>query len=221
MRYRTGFERLRAAVRDGRLGKPYHFWRQRFGSGPGATGQITERNWRTDPSFVVGMTVESFSHDADLLRWIMDDDVESVSAIVYGTVKDLPAFDNNAYALFRMKSGASATITASWSSRISFNDCGVLGESGTAFVSGSAPGNNGIWCSREYHEKTDNDAYERVDMIHDDLDETSYIRETNDFAEAIRTRMPPRAGIADGYKTLVISSAVLESARTGAPVHLP
>lgn len=64
-------------------------------------------------------------------------------------------------------------------------------------------------------------AYERVDMIHDDLDETSYIRETNDFAEAIRTGTPPRAGIADGYKTLVISSAALESGRTGAPVRLP
>ncbi|MGJ3241754.1 MAG: Gfo/Idh/MocA family protein [Opitutales bacterium] len=220
MRYRTGFGRLREAVKAGELGRPRHFWRQRFGTGPGASGKITDNNWRTDPAFAVGMTVESFSHDADLLRWILEDEVVWVSAIVYGTVPDLPAFDNNAYVLFRTAGGVSATITASWTSWISCNECGILGETGTAFLSGSAPGNNGIWCSREYHVRTDRDAYERVEMIHDDLDGTSYVRETEDFINAILDGTSPLTGIRDGYETMRISNAVLESARTGLPVDL-
>ncbi len=220
MRHRRGFDRLRHAVHQGKLGRPYHFWRQRFGSGPGATGTITSKNWRTDPQYVVGMTVESFSHDADLLRWIMQDEIVSVSSIVYGTVPDMPTFDNNAYVLFRLKSGGSATITASWSSRISFNDCGVLGESGTAFLYGSALGNNGIWCSREFHIKTDDDEFETIEMIQDDLDEASYVNETDDFVSAIREGTTPRTTIWDGYETLRVSAAVLESSRIGAPVTL-
>lgn len=220
MRYRTGFDLVRRTVHDGKLGHPYHFWRQRFGSGPGATGTIKAKNWRTDPAFVVGMTVESFSHDADLLRWIMRDEVQSVSAVVYGTVAALPEFDNNAYALFRTKQGASATITASWSSRIGFNDCGVLGETGTAFVSGTAPGNNGIWCSREFHIRTDEDEHELVEMIHDDLDDASYVREAEDFVSAIIDGTEPRTSIRDGFETLRISEAVLESSRTNATVTI-
>ncbi|MEM9884074.1 MAG: Gfo/Idh/MocA family oxidoreductase, partial [Planctomycetota bacterium] len=155
MRYRTGFERLQRTVADGTIGRPYHFWRQRFGEGPGAHGKITDDNWRTDPAFVCGMTVESFSHDADMLRYVMNDEIATVSAVVYGRVPALPKFDNNAHALFTTRGGASAVITASWSSRIGFNSCGVLGENGTAFLSGSALGNNGSWCSRQFHLKTD------------------------------------------------------------------
>ena len=54
-----------------------------------------------------------------------------------------------------LSSGASAVINASWSSRIGCNSRGVLGLRGAAFVSGTALGNNGIWCSREFHRKTD------------------------------------------------------------------
>ncbi|MEM6391376.1 MAG: Gfo/Idh/MocA family oxidoreductase [Planctomycetota bacterium] len=220
MRHRTGFERLRDIVQSGRLGSPYHFWRQRFGMGPGAGGRVTDDNWRTDPSFVCGMTVESFSHDADMLRWVMDDELASVSAIVYGTVPDLPAFDNNAHAQFTLRSGGSALITASWSSRIGFNSCGVLGETGTAFLYGTALGNNGSWCSRELHVKSDEDEFETVEMIQDDLDERSYLRQTNDFIDAVRSGGTPRSSIADGCETLRISEAVLHAAQTRTIVEL-
>ncbi|TVR61824.1 MAG: gfo/Idh/MocA family oxidoreductase, partial [Spirochaetaceae bacterium] len=158
-RYRPGYSRLHEVTRSGRLGKPYHFWCQRFGMGAGATGTIAQHNWRTDPATLCGMTVESLSHDIDLLRWIMADEITSVAAITFNTAAELKGFDNNAHVLMNLWSGASAVITASWSSRIGFNSRGVLGETGTAFVSGTDIGNNGIWCSREFHCKTDDDAY--------------------------------------------------------------
>ena len=119
-----------------------------------------------------------------------------------------------------LRSGASAVINASWSSRIGFNTRGVLGETGTAFVSGTAIGNNGIWCSRQLHIKTDRDEYERVEILQDDLDNASYQQETNDFISAISNGTTPRASVRDGLETVKISHAILESSRTRRIVRL-
>ncbi len=219
-RYRKGYTRLHDIAAAGTLGKPYHFWCQRYGMGAGATGAIKGQNWRTDQATLCGMTVESLSHDVDLMRWIMGDEVVSVCGITYSTAKNLQGFDNNSHVLMRLRSGASAVIDASWSSRIGFNNRGVLGEKGTAFVSGTDIGNNGIWCSREFHVKTDDQEYETVEMLQDDLDEQSYLRETEDFVKAILTGSKPLVSVMDGYETLRVSHAILESAKRNSIVEI-
>ncbi len=220
-RYRKGYTRLHDVTTAGTLGKPYHFWCQRFGMGAGAMGFAKKGdNWRTDQDTLCGMTVESLSHDIDLMRWIMEDEVASVDGITFSTAKDLEGFDNNSHVLMRLKSGASAVINASWSSRIGFNTRGVLGETGTAFVSGTDIGNNGIWCSRQFHLKTDEDEYENVEMLQDDLDEKSYKEETDDFIEAIVSGGKPRVSARDGYETLRVSHAILESAKNCSIVEI-
>ena len=166
------------------------------------------------------MTIESLSHDIDLLRWIMADAVAAVAAVTFNTATDLDGFDNNCHVLLRLESGASAVIDASWSSRIGFNSRGVLGLCGTAFVCGTALGNNGIWCSREFHRKSDADEFEVVEMLQDDLDDRSYRRQTDDFIAAITTGRRPLVSVADGYQALRVSHAILESARTGETVQL-
>ena len=219
-RYRSGYRRLHDTARGGSLGKLHHFWCQRFGMGAGALGTAAGGNWRTDPATLCGMTVESLSHDIDLMRWIMDDEVASVSGVTFSTATDLEGFDNNSHVLLRLRSGASAVINASWSSRIGFNSRGVLGTRGTAFVSGTALGNNGTWCSREFHRKTDDDEFEMVEMLQDDLDDRSYRRETDDFIKAIATGRKPLVSVSDGYQALRVSHAILESARTSETVAL-
>lgn len=219
-RFRKGYCRLHDVVAAGTVGKPYHFFCQRFGMGPGATGVIKGRDWRTEQGTLCGITVESLSHDIDMMRWIMNDEVVSVCGATFSTVKDLRGFDNNSHVLMRLGSGASAVIDASWSSRIGFNNRGVLGERGTAFVSGTALGNNGIWCSREFHVKTDDDEYERVEMLQDDLDEKSYREETDDFVNAILTGSKPRVSVMDGLRTLRVSHAILQSARSRSIVEI-
>ena len=100
------------------------------------------------------------------------------------------------------------------------NSRGVLGKKGTAFVEGTDVGNNGIWCSTRFHVKTDDDEYERVEMLHDNLDVISYKAETNDFIDAIISGRQPLVSIWDGYETLRISQAILESSKKGESVHL-
>ena len=219
-RYRDGYRRLHDTARGGSLGRLHHFWCQRFGMGAGAQGTAAGRGWRTDPATLCGMTIESLSHDIDLLRWIMADEVAAVTAVTFSTATDLDGFDNNSHVLLRLRSGASAVISASWSSRIGFNSRGVLGLHGTAFVSGTALGNNGIWCSREFHRKTDADEFEIVEMLQDDLDDRSYRRQTDDFIAAITNGHQPLVSVTDGYQALRVSHAILESARTRETVGL-
>jgi len=219
-RYRTGYRRLKNVVASGELGPVYHFWSHRFGMGAGGNGQVQLDNWRTNSAQCCGMTIESLSHDIDLMRWILSDETVTVTAHVYSTVADLPNFDNNAQVLIKMKKGASAVINASWSSRIGVNSRGVLGQKGTAFVEGTALGNNGIWCSTSFHVKTDDDEYERVEMLHDNLDVMSYQAETNDFIDAIMNGSQPMVNAWDGYETLRISQAILESSKKGESVRL-
>lgn len=219
-RYRTGYRRLHDTARGGSLGTLHHFWCQRFGMGAGALGTVRGSNWRTAPATLCGMTVESLSHDIDLVRWIMADEVAAVSGVTSSTATELDGLDNNAHVLLRLRSGASAVINASWSSRIGFNSRGVLGTRGTAFVSGTALGNNGIWCSREFHRKTDHDEFEIVEMLQDDLDDQSYRRQTDDFIESIATGRRNPASVADGHKALQVSQAILQSAQSGETVRL-
>jgi myo-inositol 2-dehydrogenase/D-chiro-inositol 1-dehydrogenase len=219
-RYRLGYRRLKETAASGQLGEPTHFWSHRFGMGAGGDGTIRGTNWRTDPNLCCGMTVESLSHDIDLMRWILADEVASVAGQVHSTVADLPSFDNNAQVLIKMRGGASAIINASWSSRIGFNSRGVLGTKGTAYVCGSDVGNNGIWCSTEFHVKTVEDAHERVEMLYDNLDARSYQAETDDFIRAILTGTKPLTSARDGYETLRVSHAILQSSRTGEMVQL-
>ena len=219
-RYRLGYRKLKEVVASGQLGRPYHFWSHRFGMGAGGDGRISQTNWRTDKAQCCGMTIESLSHDIDLMRWILNDEVARVTGYVHSTVADLPNFDNNAQVLIKMKGGATAIINASWSSRIGVNSRGVLGEKGTAFVDGTDVGNNGIWCSTAFHIKTDEDEYERVEMLHDNLDARSYRAETDDFIDAVITGGKPLTSAWDGYETLRVSQAILESAEKGETVCL-
>ena len=71
------------------------FFSNRFGAGAGFRGAPLSHSWRTDPQLVCGMSIESVSHDIDMLLHLVNG-VESVSANTYCAIKDIPNFDNNA-----------------------------------------------------------------------------------------------------------------------------
>jgi UDP-N-acetylglucosamine 3-dehydrogenase len=53
-------------------------------------------------------------HKADLIRWMLDDEVVEVSAFVENLDKAGSTVDDNAVCLLRMKKGSIGTMTASW-----------------------------------------------------------------------------------------------------------
>jgi predicted dehydrogenase len=63
---------------------------------------------------IMGASGDLGVHKADLIRWLLQDEVAEVGAFVGTLHKENTDADDNAIILMRMKAGAMGTITASW-----------------------------------------------------------------------------------------------------------
>lgn len=210
-RFREGFIRLKDKTLSGELGEMISFWSQRLGMGV----NHQTYNWRTDPGLLCGMTVESLSHDIDLIRWIAGE-IVAVRAHVAGSRKDLPGFDDNAGIVFTLQSGASAVIHASWSSHVGQNSRGVIGTKGTAMVEGRS-----LWDLVNFRWKTLSTRHEITEHINDRFDASSYEKENRYFVECVRSDTAPELTGEDGLQALRISHAILASSKDGRVVRIP
>jgi len=209
MRFRTGFMRLKDFVESGKIGTPTTYWCQRQG-----LRVDPENKWSTDPMLLTGMSIQSLSHDIDSMRWVAGE-VTSVSAIVQESRPNLPGFDDNTNAIFRLESGASANFQSSWSSHTGFNSKGILGTKGTAYLSGKD-----LWNYDTFTWKTHDMEYEQIEYIRDNHDSRSFIREDQYFVDCVENNIEPSITGEDGLKALKISYGILESNRTGTVVQL-
>ena len=209
MRFRTGFMKLHEFAHSGKLGTPITYWCQRHGLRVDASNK-----WSTDPLLMTGMTIQSLSHDIDTMRWVAGEVVDT-TAIVQGSRVDLPEFDDNTNAIFRLESGASANFQSSWSSHTGYNTRGIIGTKGTAYVGGYD-----LWNLDFFRYKTHDMEYEQVEWINDKHDQRSFSREDKYFIDCVEKDITPSITGEDGLKALKISYAMLESNRTGKTVKL-
>lgn len=136
-RYRPAFVKLYEIVSSGMLGEPVNVFCQRIGPGPGfKNSNLPQMTWRTDPKLACGMTVESLSHEFNLITALCGP-IKSIAANTGATLPGLPHFDNNSSITMRANCGAIASINASWSSDIGFCMRGYIGTKGTAVIEGS------------------------------------------------------------------------------------
>ena len=200
-RFRKGFKRLKTWVDEGRSGVLVNMWSQRMGM-----GIPRGYNWRTDPQLMCGMSIESLSHDIDLIRWIAGEIVDVRANIVISN-PDLEGFDDNAQVVFTLANGGTAVIHASWSSHLGMNSRGVIGTHGTAVVDGP-----GLWDSQNFRWKTSDMEHERVEVINDSFANSgSYETENRYFIDClVNERQPTITGI-DGLAALKVSHAILDS----------
>jgi len=213
MRFRPGFAKLRDAISGGCLGEVVQFWSQRLGGG-GSHDEVEEgANWRTTSSTICGMTIESLSHDIDLVRWMLGD-VAAVKACTRASHAPLPGFDDNASLVLTLASGAFATIHASWSSWLGFNSRGAVGTAGAAMVAGG-----GLWDLDRFHLRTKDMPHESIEVLNETLNVDSYRAEDRHFVECIRNDTPPSVTAADGLAALKVSRAALTSSRDGKSVR--
>jgi predicted dehydrogenase len=200
MRFREGYGLLHDAYEEGKLGKAINYFVQRMGLGAGSFDGWKGYNWRTDPKLMCGMTLESLSHDIDMIRWHFGD-IEQVYAVTQYSIKELSDFDDNAYVVMRTACGASISIQATWSSFIPQNMRGIVGEKGTAYIKGS-----GIWNSDSFHIRTSEmDEVSVEDLENDSLDTKSYYQENLHFVECITTGRQPKMGVNEGLHAVRVS----------------
>lgn len=200
-RFRKGFNRLREMANTGTLGKFVNMWSQRIG--PGIPQGY---NWRTDPQLMCGMSIESLSHDIDLIRWIAGEIVD-VRANIVASNPDLKGFDDNAHVVLTLSNGGTAVIHASWSSHLGMNARGVIGTLGTAVVDGP-----GLWDGRHFRWKTCEMAHEHIEVINDSYATSDcYELENRHFLDCVANDLSPTTTGADGLAALKVSHAILDS----------
>ena len=213
MRFRPGYLRLAKDVLEGKLGDIISVWIHRIGPGSGFRGPLGD-SWRTDPNLVCGMTIESLSHDIDMIRGF-NLEIETVSAWVKGGRADLPSFDNHAQIQMGLSGGRSALISASWASHLPMASRGVIGTKGTAAICG-----DGFFDFINYRIKTENMSHEEVVRMNDPFDDVSYYTENKHFIECVEKKEIPLIGIDNGLKALEVSHAILEASKTGQRVKI-
>jgi 1,5-anhydro-D-fructose reductase (1,5-anhydro-D-mannitol-forming) len=198
---------MRSAIKEGLIGKPiaarvFHAvylpehlqgWRiQRAEAGGGVVLDITV-------------------HDADTLRYVLDDDPVEVTAFVQSAGMAAPGLEDGAMCIWRFRSGAMAQSHEAFTVRFGgtgFEVHGTEGSLSATDVMTQRPVGSVIL-------RTANGAQE-LTFDRGDL----YTRAVRLFHAAIRGEGKPSATGEDGVWSLAAAEAALESARTGRAVKV-
>jgi 1,5-anhydro-D-fructose reductase (1,5-anhydro-D-mannitol-forming) len=198
---------MRAAIKEGRIGTPiaarvFHAvylpehlqgWRiQRAEAGGGVVLDITV-------------------HDADTLRYVLDDDPVEVSALIQSAGMAAKGLEDGAMCIWRFKSGAIAQSHEAFTVKFGGTGFEVHGSEGSLFA-------RDVMTQRPIGSVTLRTANGEEELTFDRND--LYTRSLGLFHAAIRGEGKPAATGQDGVWSLAAAEAALESARTGRVVKI-
>lgn len=215
-RFRVGFQQLLRIVQSGRIGDVVDVFIYRLGMLGGYAGTDKD-TWRRKPGLVCGMSIESLSHDIDMVLQLAGPIVD-VKADIRGTFADVPQFDTNAHVSFNLKSGGMALIHSSWSSHLKGSSRGVIGTKGTVILEG-----DDLFDFTRIRTKTAEMEYEEVIKVNDTynlLTCPSYYNANKHFIDCILKKTESTVSGAYALSTLKVSHAILQSAKTQQVVTL-
>lgn len=200
---------------QGKLGKVLTF-RTAFGH-PGPEGWSIEgkEGWffQKDRAYV-GAMGDLGVHKADLIRWMLDDEVVEVGAFVETLHKEDTDVDDNATCILRMSKGAIGTMAASWTYYKGEDNSTVLYcENGVLKV--AADPTYGVIA--EYRDGTV-DKFETGAVATNTKQTASGIVDA--FVNSVLTNSPPSISGEEGMKSLHVIIAAMESAEKKTIVRL-
>lgn len=153
-------------------------------------------------------------HKADLIRWLLDDEVDEVSAFVETLEKTYPDgslidVDDNATCILKMKSGAVGNLIASWTYKGGEDNTTTLYcEKGVLRITGRQD------IQVEVHLRSGEKQFYRVgEIATNERQVASGIPDM--FVDSILNNEPPEISGEEGLKALKIVIACLKAAETG------
>ncbi|WP_310551064.1 Gfo/Idh/MocA family protein [Paenibacillus glufosinatiresistens] len=199
-RYQDNVQRLKARLAEDRIGMIVGEW---MGAMPGAP-------WWRDQSRSGGQFTEQTTHIVDLVRYLAGEVTEVYA--VYGSRfmqekrENVSVHDVGTVSL-KLESGAVANIS---------NTCVLPGEVSRVGLTFYNEGGLLDWNPNRLLEKREGGTSETPSAGN------PYVEESEAFLHAVRTgdRSRIRSDYADGYRTLKVTCAAYESARTGKPMML-
>lgn len=216
LRAHEGHQRLRSLVAEGAVGR-VSFAQANWCRGvrgqeapPARTGL---QAWWDDPSLIgAGAFMATGVHCADLLRFVLNDDVAEVSAVSDAT-PEKPLEELVTLAL-RFRSGAIATLlTGRRTPDYENNDVMVYGTLGRAGLRSSIEMTQGGALAVRTDALTEDETYPEHPFA-------LYTKQVRAFAAAVEGNGESLATGLDGLRVVEITLAMVESARTGSRVSL-
>ncbi|MCC7021583.1 MAG: Gfo/Idh/MocA family oxidoreductase [Thermomicrobiales bacterium] len=165
------------------------------------------RGWRIDrPEAGGGVILDITVHDADTLRFVLGDEVESVTAMTASQGMGMSGIEDAAMGVMRFRNGTLAQ----------FHDAFTVGHAPTGF---EVHGTEGSLFGRDVMTQRPtgtvtlrrNGEEEAIPLEHENL----YERSVRRFNAAVRGEGPPPATGDDGVRSLAIALAARDAAQTG------
>jgi len=213
--------RAKEILKSGELGRVLTF-RTTFGhGGPEFWSQDKGRHtwfFKSDDAFI-GAMGDLGVHKADLIRWLIDDEIVEVNAYVSTLHKTnennkLIEVDDNAICMLKSKTGILGTLTASWT---------YYGDEDNSTVLYCTDGVMRIYDNPDFPieitKKNKEKVYYKVGKIQTNENQTSS-GVIDMFVDGINNGTEPEINGEEGLKALRIVLACLESAKTGKTVSV-
>ncbi|HEY8421008.1 MAG TPA: Gfo/Idh/MocA family oxidoreductase [Thermoclostridium sp.] len=213
--------RAKEILKSGELGRVLTF-RTTFGhGGPEFWSQDKGRHtwfFKSDEAFI-GAMGDLGVHKADLIRWLIDDEIVEVNAYVSTLHKTnennkLIEVDDNAICMLKSKTGILGTLTASWT---------YYGDEDNSTVLYCTDGVMRIYDNPDFPieitKKNKEKVYYKVGKIQTNENQTSS-GVIDMFVDGINNGTEPEINGEEGLKALRIVLACLESAKTGKTVSV-
>ena len=200
---------MREAIKEGRIGKP--LFARVFHS---VYLPADLQGWRLDrPDAGGGVVMDITVHDADTLRFVLDDEPASVVAMTSAAGMSRKGLEDGAMGVIRFSSGLLAQFHDGFTTKYATTGFEVHGDAGSLIgrdCMTQAPKGEVILRSSAGEEPLRTD--------HENL----YARAIRLFQEAVAGRGAPAATGEDGVKSLSIAISALAAARSGAetPIDL-
>jgi 1,5-anhydro-D-fructose reductase (1,5-anhydro-D-mannitol-forming) len=192
---------MRAAIKDGRIGKP--LFARVFHS---VYLPIPLQGWRVErPDAGGGVVLDITVHDADTLRFVLDDEPRSVIAMTSYGAMGRAGLEDGAMGVIRFSSGLIAQFHDAFTTQYATTGFEVHGDAGSLIgrdCMTQAPKGDILLRTAA--------GEEWLKLAHENL----YGRSVRLFQEAVEGRGAPSATGEDGVKSLSVALAALEAARS-------
>ena len=200
---------MRDAIKAGRIGKP--LFARVFHAvylPPHLQG------WRIEkPNAGGGVIFDITVHDADTLRFVLDDEPQSVTAMTSNGGMSQPRLEDGVMGVIRFSSGLLAQFHDAFTTKYATTGFEVHGDKGSLIARDcmtQAPKGDVLLRSAA--------GEEALKLDHEQL----YVRSVRLFQSAVEGRGAPSATGEDGIKSLSVALSTLEAGRSGAatPIDL-